>query len=158
MHLLLDEDRHITLDYNPKPNPSSRIYAQSLRYHLFRSLWNLPLLDIFTYPAFRSAPTTLGSPFYIGGNFYSWRAALASQWNLPEIVVQAFLAFNVAATTYCGMLMSWHAVAFIFIASGLWVDEECPDIIHKAWLADSVNDLWGKRYHQASSLYIIQRW
>jgi len=45
---------------------------------------------------------------------------------------------------------TFHLFALLGVGSGVWIDEEWPEFMDEPWKADSVNDLWGKRYHQVS--------
>ncbi|CAD6580694.1 MAG: hypothetical protein TREMPRED_002807 [Tremellales sp. Tagirdzhanova-0007] len=147
VHNLINEYRHI----NEPPNPTLRItrsYAQSMRHHLLYMQWHLFLMDLATYAAFRMAPETIGSPNLVGGDVRQVCRDLAMTTGLPELLWWMFWTMISAMVNYQGMATIWHILSAIGIGSGLYLDEEWPKLMHKPWLSTSLNEFWGKRYHQ----------
>lgn len=56
--------------------------------------------------------------------------------------------------SYFGMSLVWHPAAILAIVSGIWIPEEWPKVMNKPWMSTSLNELWGKRYHQVR-LYVL---
>jgi hypothetical protein len=54
-------------------------------------------------------------------------------------------------SSLAGLAMPYHLMAVLFIAIGYNTDEEWPDFHHGWWKARSLNEFWGKRYHQVST-------
>lgn len=52
--------------------------------------------------------------------------------------------------TYHGIGSMWHISAILGIGSGVWVDEEWVELMDRPWMASSLSELWGTRYHQVS--------
>ena len=55
----------------------------------------------------------------------------------------------------CGYYGDLSYVCVNWVGSGIWIDEEWPRFMDQPWRADSLNDLWGKRYHQVSPFRMI---
>ena len=121
--LLFNEFRHINIAPFQGPlQPSTRTWA----YHFRRVVQYSLILTTSTYPA----------------------SVLAKKSLEPSLLVRVYLAAILGAGFYLMISIAHHAVACIGVLSGVWLPEEWPDIMDRPWLADSVNDLWGKRYHQ----------
>ncbi|RSH85604.1 hypothetical protein EHS25_003743 [Saitozyma podzolica] len=148
LDLLLNEYRHINLASSSPLQPSLRTYRQSLLYHLRCAVFHLLLIDLFSYPFFRVAPNTIGSPFHVGGEYYPIRADIAGALGVPELVVQIGATACLGLVTYHGIGSMWHISAILGIGSGVWVDEEWVELMDRPWMATSLSELWGKRYHQ----------
>lgn len=67
------------------------------------------------------------------------------------------MGFAVGAGICAGTMGTYHMFALIGVGSGVWIDEEWPRFMDQPWKSDSLNDLWGKRYHQVTSLILIAR-
>jgi hypothetical protein len=63
-------------------------------------------------------------------------------------VVWAWMALAVGGATRVAMMATFHLFALVGVGSGIWIDEEWPEFMDEPWKSDSLNDLWGKRYHQ----------
>jgi hypothetical protein len=55
-----------------------------------------------------------------------------------------------AATGFCGMQAGQEMAKVMGVASGIWAKEEWPDLMDRPYLATSMIEFWGKRYHQVS--------
>jgi hypothetical protein len=69
---------------------------------------------------------------------------------VPELVVQIGATACLGLVTYHGIGSMWHISAILGIGSGVWVDEEWVELMDRPWMATSLSELWGKRYHQVS--------
>jgi hypothetical protein len=63
-------------------------------------------------------------------------------------VVWGWMALAVGGATCVAMMATFHISALVGVGSGVWIDEEWPEFMDEPWKSDSLNDLWGKRYHQ----------
>lgn len=77
-------------------------------------------------------------------------ATISDRSGLPLAIVIPALILLGSVVTYLGMSLVWHPVAMLCIGSGVWVPEEWPKVMDRPWMACSLNELWGKRYHQVS--------
>lgn len=41
------------------------------------------------------------------------------------------------------------------VGSGIWLEEEWPKLLNRPYLSTSINEMWGKRYHQVSDTVTI---
>jgi hypothetical protein len=106
------------------------------------------LFDLFTYLPFRIAPTTFGSPELVGGDFTSWCANLAASSGVPVGSVWLFWGVCLAGIVYVGQGLTFHLLATILVASGLYRSEEWPDLYDKPFTSTSLRELWSVRYSQ----------
>lgn len=144
----MNEYRHINMAPNPRLRPSSRSYLRSSAHHLGWMGFHLVMLDLNTYVAYRLAPETFGSPHMVGGDFSAWCGDLARVTGIPKPLVRLFWTLNLAHTNCQGLCCSWHILAVVGVATGVYLDEEWPKIMRKPFLSTSLNELWGTRYHQ----------
>lgn len=61
---------------------------------------------------------------------------------------QPLWGIGLGMAMFNGTAAIWHLYALLSIASGLYTSEEWPRLFHKPYLATSLSELWGKRYHQ----------
>jgi hypothetical protein len=148
LDLQLNDYRHINMPPNPPLRASTRGCFRSVLYHFSWMFFHLLCLDLSTYPAFRLAPNTFGSAFHVGGDFSQWCTDLAASSGIPRPFVWDFWMLILAMNTYQGMACIWHVVALVGVGSGAYLDEEWPKMMDKPWLSTSLNELWGRRYHQ----------
>ena len=133
LNLLFDAYRLTSLKHPATPSTPLRssptTYARSLKYHLTYLMVHFILLDISTFiPYFLISPDspTLGVSVTL--------ARLL--WAVPYML----LAWN-------GECLFWHGFAILGIGSGLYGGDEWSRIMDKPWRAESVNDFWGRRWH-----------
>lgn len=145
--------RHVNMPPNP-PLSKGRGYLHSVIYHLIGFLFHTSMMDITLYPAFMVDPTGLGSTGPTGRRevvSLQGFCAVSGRWGRAlGFGCWFWFAFAVAVATIFAMMGTYHLFALIGVGSGLYLDEEWPRFMVQPWKADSVNDLWGKRYHQAS--------
>lgn len=148
-NVIASDFRHVNMPPNP-PLQRGRSYLRSVTTHLAGFIFHTSMMDITLYPGFMLDPTGLGCP--------------APEARRQDVDLSAFcvgragsgqgcwvwFAFAVAVATIFAMIGTYHLFAFVSIGSGLYLDEEWPRFMVDSWRADSLNDLWGRRYHQAS--------
>nr|XP_031858051.1 uncharacterized protein CI109_006585 [Kwoniella shandongensis]KAA5525123.1 hypothetical protein CI109_006585 [Kwoniella shandongensis] len=139
---LLVNWRLINLPPSPPLPRSSRIYLSFLHYHFFYLLYHVIASDILTYPSLRLMVD------YPSASYTAFRLAVAHQYDVPKIGVDALIAISQGVATYHGLCLAWHLFALLGIGSGLWIGEEWPKISNKPHLATSLNEFWGRRWHQ----------
>jgi len=159
-NLLASEFRHINIPPNPplpqrsKAGASGRGYFSSITYHATNMIFHVTLMDLILYPAYLLDPTGLASPHPGGGGDIM---AFCEQHGYERYwwLVWAWLAFAVGAGTGVATMGTYHMFALIGVGSGIWIDEEWPRFMDQPWRADSLNDLWGKRYHQVCRHFYV---
>lgn len=119
-------------------------------------------MDLVLYPGYMIDPDGLGSPTRLslaGDASVSLPAFCSSSTTsyLAGVGCWVWFAVAVALAVLFAMIGTYHLFAFLGIASGLYVDEEWPPFMDRPSVADSLNDLWGKRYHQVSPAQIVSR-
>jgi hypothetical protein len=119
-------------------------------------IFNIVLMDLFIYTAYMLDPTGFGSPFPAQdrrqgrGDVVAFCAETAGTW---WWFLWGWMAFVIAAGTMVAMMGTYHMLAVVGVGSGIWIDEEWPPFMDAPWKADSLNDLWGHRYHQVSKMH-----
>ena len=58
-------------------------------------------------------------------------------------------------SAYLGTNSIWHALALLLIGSGLYTDQDFPELFNKPFLATTMTDLWGRRYHQLLRVSLV---
>lgn len=117
-------------------------------------IFHFTLLDIILHPAYILDPTGVGSPYPGGGGdlgkFCARYGGGGKEW-----VVWVWMILAAGVGMCVATMGTYHLFALFFVGSGIWIDEEFPRFMDQPWRADSLNDLWGKRYHQVSP--VLQR-
>lgn len=108
-------------------------------------IFHLTLLDIILYPAYFLDPTGVGSPYPAGGGDLR---AFCGRYGSFEWIVWGWMIFAAGAGLCVATMGTYHLCAMVGVGSGIWIDEEFPRFMDQPWRADSLNDLWGRRYHQ----------
>ena len=143
-------------------SPPLRVYPSSSRrtlssartraalHHLSWAVLGFVLIDLSSYIPFRLAPDTFGSSEYVGGDYDAWVSELSTMgpFEVPVRVIRAGLAAAYGAQNHFGMTAPHHLLAFLGIVSGVWIPEEWPDLADWPLKATSLNELWGRRWHQ----------
>ena len=157
-NLMASEFRHINIPPNPplpsrtKAGQSGRGYFSSITYHATNMIFHITLLDFILYPFYILDPTGLGSPHPGGGgDLKGFCKRFGGLW----WIYWGWGAFAVGVGICVATMGTYHMFALMGVGSGVWIDEEWPRFMDQPWKSDSLNDLWGKRYHQVSSLHRI---
>ncbi|EIW69062.1 hypothetical protein TREMEDRAFT_15322, partial [Tremella mesenterica DSM 1558] len=70
-------------------------------------------------------------------------------FNSPVWLVELSMELSVGLAVYLGLSQGYHFLAALAVGSGMWETESWEvDLFDSPWKADSVLDLWGKRWHQ----------
>ncbi len=68
---------------------------------------------------------------------------------VPRMLIEMVCEFSIAAGVWQGISWGYHTLAFLTVGSGLWEVESWEvDLFDAPWKADSMMDLWGRRWHQ----------
>lgn len=125
-------------------------------------MFHITLMDIILYPAFSLDPHGLGSPFpspsspnYLENDVVEFCFGKEGRGGVGGLGLWIWFAFALGASTMVAMQGTYHLFALLGVGSGIYLDEEWPRFMDRPWKADSLNDLWGKRYHQVSTRYLI---
>jgi hypothetical protein len=114
-------------------------------------VFHLIVFDLATYPLFHLDPEGLGYPFGRTTDYHARVDALARRFGVPQAVVRAGLTINVGCGVYAAMGLTAHMFASMAMVTGLWCGEELPGTMNKPFLATSLSEFWGRRYHQVST-------
>jgi len=108
--------------------------------------------DLVTFPLYYLAPDGIGSPTGEGGDLFQFCSDIQAKYGVPAIVARFFFSATLGLGLCTGLEIVHHALALMGIGSGVYISEEWPKILNRPWTASSVSELWGKKYHQVSSL------
>lgn len=151
LNVIVSDYRHVNMPPNPPLKPG-RGYLRSVLSHFAGLVLQITLMDLLLYPGYILDPTGLGSP-----NTPTTPLDLVGFCFRPERSIAAGLglwvwfAVALGLGIVCATMGCYHLFALIGIGSGVYLDEEWPRFMNQPWKAQSLNELWGKRYHQVSS-------
>lgn len=146
--------RHINIPPNPPLKPG-RNYIHSITHHLISGIIYTSLFDFCLYSTSRLLPhffSIQSIPMDLG-DLPTACKLLAKRYGdgfVPWWIFWAFCSASELSAIGCAMQGTYHLTAFLGIGSGIYLDEEWPSLMNQPWRSDSLNDLWGKRYHQVS--------
>ena len=73
----------------------------------------------------------------------------ASPVPIPTLAVEVVVELSLAAAIWQAISSAYHLLAALLVGSGLWEVESWEvDLFDAPWKADSILDLWGRRWHQ----------
>jgi hypothetical protein len=152
LDLFLSEFRLLSIAlYSPPLKRSAYGWFPHLLYHTAMFVFHLIVFDLSTYPLFHLDPEGLGYPFGRTTDYDAGVDALARRFGVSRAVVRAGLTFNVGWGCYAAMAINAHLFATMGMVTGLWCGEEWPGTMNKPFLATSLSEFWGRRYHQVST-------
>lgn len=148
-HLLYTEHRRLGISPNP-PVKHGRSYLPAFALQLVRFIFCITIFDIITYPIVYFAPTTYGSihlrdhPSFVG-----WVKDLSREYRMPWWMIWTMFAWSYGLGNVFGIEMGAHVTALVMIGIGYDLEAEWPRV-SDWWIykASSLNEFWGKRYHQ----------
>lgn len=124
--------------------------------HAKSALVHYLVFDSIFHAVHAYAHDTLGNPH--GGSLEAFAQDIAQNYPWPHVplVVQRTVwelsAVGVAGIgIYQGMTYLYHTFAALAIGLFGWQPEEWPPFYDKPWMATSLYELWGKRWHQVST-------
>jgi hypothetical protein len=139
----------------PSPVKPTRTRFEACMRHSQHFLTHYIVVDTLLYLLGIFGPTTIGSPTGYKGSIHQF--TLDNQFHflpstlgipVPTWVVVVTIELATAAVVWQGLSMGYHA--FALMALGVGWEVECweVDLFDQPWRADSVLDLWGRRWHQ----------
>lgn len=149
--IFLSVDRKVNYPPNPPLKPSSRPPTRSqaaLRCITWVSIYTI-LIDFFTL----WQPLLKRHGLYRpdgSRDFAKFCEILRNKYGYPAWLFRAWFMVCFAGTIVCGMQAAWEEMRGLAVGSGVWIEEEWPDLMRRPYLATSMVDLWGRRYHQVS--------
>lgn len=149
--LIYFEQRRVGIVPNPPLRPG-RPYIHSVVLQLIRFLFAYTMFDLVSYPITYFAPNTYGSVYMRDyPSFVEWVKLLAGQYGIDWRVMWTFFAWSFSLGMVFGFETGAHVVALVTVGIGYNLDEEWPKV-SDWWIfkPSSVNEFWGKRYHQVS--------
>ena len=86
---------------------------------------------------------------FLDGTDFVFLPRLDSPLAVPRFAVEVITITSVGIAVYVGLQMAYHLLAVAFVGSGIWEVESFEvDFMDSPWKADSLLDLWGRRWHQ----------
>ena len=71
---------------------------------------------------------------------------------IPTWITELICEINLALGLWQGIEWGYHSFALLAVGSGIWETESWEvDMFDAPWKADSMMDLWGRRWHQVSA-------
>ncbi|TXT04280.1 hypothetical protein VHUM_04278 [Vanrija humicola] len=136
------------------PRPTTR--AGSVARHVRHALVHYVVLDTMLALLRLVGPDTLGTPHgtrNVLDKFVNSTRITALPgflgWVVPSGGVRFLTELCVPLAIWQALSCGYHALATACIGSGLWeVQSWDVDLFDSPWRADSIIDLWGKRWHQ----------
>jgi hypothetical protein len=95
------------------------------------------------------APHSFGSVHCVAGDFDAWCEHLANKGGVPVFVIRSFFTLCLGASTHAGLVITNQILAAFTIGLGLYIPEEWPDLGNWAIASSSINEFWGRRWHQS---------
>lgn len=151
LDIFLSMDRKINYPPNPPLDPliSPPARSQSVRRAVIWTIVYSILIDFFT----------LWLPLLSRHGLYRpdgtrdlarFCNILAAEYGMPAPLVRGGWMVCYTKTVFCGVQGGWEMFRGLAIGSGVWIEEEWPDLMLSPHLSTSMTELWGKRYHQVS--------
>lgn len=150
-------DRKLNYPPNPplKALPVLLSRAASIRRAIIWTTVHSFMVDFFTL----WLPLLRGQGLYLPDgtrDLAGFCRILAGRYGIPVLVVRGGWMVCYIGTVFCGLQGGWEMVRGLAIGSGVWIEEEWPELMHKPYLSTSTTELWGKRYHQVSSCAVLE--
>jgi hypothetical protein len=136
--------------------PTSTSYLPAVLNHLSHFLLRLLIFDGLTLLVHVLDPTNLGAMHdrIIPGNWDQGMATMATNTGLPRWLIPTMLTAISTVMTYAGVGCGWDQHALMAVGSGLWTPAEWPQVMIAPWRSQSLNELWGRRYHTVSDFLL----
>ncbi len=142
---------HSTLNICPDTVPPHRLtwslYFRGIAYHLSRLIFGYLISDLATYPLWRVAPNTFGSPPMQPRDFHA--CVRPSAHSMADRAGRGGVLDMVPHRN--------HGLVYGYVAAPVGLGlrrirvgqpEEFPKVMHGPLLSTSFNEFWGRKYHQ----------
>jgi hypothetical protein len=153
LDLHFSEQRRINIAHNP-PLRRGRSYIRGLSLYIIRLVFTLVMFDLVTYPIVHFAPRSYGRVTITDHpSFVEWVKSLSIGLGVDWRVMWLVFAWGYMMGSVYGFELGSHVVSVVTIGTGYSLEEEWPRI-SDWWIfkPSSLNEFWGKRYHQVCSL------
>jgi hypothetical protein len=140
---------HGLTQYSPPYTGKAPRYLPSVLNSFGHFVLRLFLFDALTLGIHLLDPTNLGAMEAAVG-LKDWDAGIATmsqKTGLPREVMPVLMTAVSTMITYAGVGVGWDQHALMAVGSGLWAPEEWPPVMRAPWKSQSLNELWGRRYH-----------
>ncbi|KAK4685662.1 hypothetical protein P7C73_g4480, partial [Tremellales sp. Uapishka_1] len=140
----------------PAKTPPSRTRSTALGRHALRLVLHYLVLDTLMALIRHFGSSTIANPAGVPSALETFSHS-DTFVILPHIypirpyssVVEIVVTVSVAVGVWQGLSLGYHAFALSAIGTGLWEWQAWEvDLFEQPWKADSILDLWGKRWHQ----------
>lgn len=114
-------------------------------------------VDTLLVLLWRFGSTTIASPggqtnafaTFLDNSHFVFLPQLQHPIPIPRLAVEVVFISAVGMFVYIGLQMMYHLLAVVLVGSGIWeVESFDVDFMDSPWKADSLLDLWGRRWHQ----------
>lgn len=134
----------------------TRTRPQALLRHALLGLQGLWMIDTLLALGKYTASTTLGNPRgtphavdkFIRNNDIMLFPGTSLQYPAPGFLVETVVTFAVGTTIWQGLVGGYHVFAFLALLAGWEVESWEVDLMDEPWKAESLLDMWGRRWHQ----------
>lgn len=134
----------------------TRTRPQALLRHALLGLQGLWIIDTLLSLEKYTASTTLGNPNgtpnavnkFVQNNDILLFPGTSLQYPAPNFLVETVVTFAVGTTVWQGLVGGYHIFAFFALLMGWEVESWEVDLMDEPWKAESLLDMWGRRWHQ----------
>ena len=141
------------------PQRSTRVIrtrSQALLRHALLGLQGLWIIDTLLTLEHYAASTTLGNPRgtpqavdqFVRNNEILLFPGTSLQYPAPSFLVETVITFAVGTTVWQGLVGGYHIFALRAQLGGWEVESWEVDLMDEPWRAESLLDMWGRRWHQ----------
>jgi hypothetical protein len=147
LDILMSMDRKINYPPNP-PLPLRPNTSFTIRKSLIRILTIGLLVDVCTLPIYLFRNHGLYRPD--GSRSFARLCENMGGAGINVAIVRFGWMVIYGTILLGGIQSGWEMARLVGIGSGVWLEEEWPEVLDRPWAASSMTDLWGRRYHQVS--------
>ena len=141
----------------------TRTRPQALLRHALLGLQGLWIIDTLLSLEHYTASSTLGNPkgtphavaTFVRNNTIYLFPGTSLQYPAPTILVETVITLAVGTTVWQGLVGGYHIFAFVALLSGWEVESWEVDLMDEPWKAESLLDMWGRRWHQLFRVSIL---
>jgi hypothetical protein len=140
----------------PRPDGVTRTRSQAMKRHLFLGLQSLWIIDFLLTLERYVASTTLGNPYgtkhavktFVNSNQIMLLPGTSLEIPCPTLLTETIITISVGTTVWQGLVGGYHLFALGALCVGWEVEAWEVDLMDQPWKADSLLDMWGRRWHQ----------
>jgi hypothetical protein len=140
----------------PKPTRTTRTRPQALKRHFFLALQGIWIIDFLITLERHVASDTLGNPYGVRNAMKTFSTmnrililpGTPFEHTCPRLLTETVVTLAVGSTVWQGLVGGYHLFAALAILAGWEVESWEVDLMNQPWKADSLLDMWGRRWHQ----------